>query len=103
MVRMDIEAILERHAGDLMAIPGVVGTAIGLRDGQPCLKVLTTGNDPLLRARIPLRIEGYSVIVEETGEIRALNPGQGHMPLHEPPQSNGRRDSLDPEHEARHP
>jgi hypothetical protein len=34
-----IEEVLKEHTPQLMAPPGVVGTAQGLCDGQPCIKV----------------------------------------------------------------
>jgi len=67
-----IEQVQEEHTNEWMSIPGVVGTAIGLFDGKPCIKVFTSRDQQELRDAIPSTIENYPVIIEETGEFRAL-------------------------------
>jgi len=68
--------VQERHTGRLLALPGVVGTAVGLRaDGQPVIKVYTRA--PGITG-IPIGLEGIPVEVEVTGEFVAL--GQGVSP-----------------------
>ena len=69
-----IEAALREHTHGLMSLPGVVGTGQGLCDGQPCIKVFVVKKTPELFGQIPTEIEGYTVAVEETGEIKALEP-----------------------------
>ena len=68
-----IEQVQEEHTDEWMAIPGVEGTAIGLYEGTPCIKILTSSRTDEIRAQIPSEVEGYPVIVEETGEFRALD------------------------------
>lgn len=65
-----IEAVLASHTDSLMAVPGVVGTAIGLCDGSPCIRVLLAAANEATQRRIPKRLEGYPVTVEVTGQIR---------------------------------
>ena len=67
-----IEEVIKEHTDELMSIPGVVGTAQGLCDGKPCIKVLIIKKNPELEQKIPNLLEGYPVVVQETGEIRAL-------------------------------
>ncbi len=67
-----IVEVLKEHTEELMSLPGVVGTAQGLCDGKPCIKVLVIEKTPELAQKIPDIIEGYQVVIEETGEIRAL-------------------------------
>ena len=55
-----------------MAVPGVVGIAQGEYEGEPCIKVFTAKISPELLGQIPPLLDGYRVIVEETGEFRAL-------------------------------
>ena len=56
----------------VMGRPGVVGTAIGVAAGKPCLKVyLASGGGG--EARIPRSCGGYRVVVEKTGTIRRLS------------------------------
>ncbi len=70
-----IEEALKEHTRGLMSVPGVAGTALGLCDGKPCIKVFAVKKTPELQRKIPRILEGYPVIVEETGEIRTL-PGE---------------------------
>lgn len=67
-----IEEVLKAHTDKLMSIPGVVGTAQGLCDGKPCIKVFVIKKTPELEGKIPDVLEGFPVEVEETGEFRAL-------------------------------
>ncbi len=74
MPKKTIEAVLKEHTGRLMSLPGVVGTAQGLCEGKPCIKVYVEKKTPDLVKQIPSTLEGYEVIIQETGEIRALDP-----------------------------
>lgn len=65
-----IDEVLAAHSDSLMALPGVVGTAIGLCEGERCIKVLFADSSAAARARIPQRLEGYRVAVDVTGTIR---------------------------------
>ena len=65
-----IDEVLVDHTDSLMAIPGVVGTAVGLCDGERCIKVLLADSNPETKRKIPARLEGYRVVVEVTGTIR---------------------------------
>lgn len=73
MERKTIEEVLKQHTDRLMSLPGVVGTAIGECEGKPCIKVLVVKKTPELLKKIPPKLEGFSVSVEETGEIRRLD------------------------------
>ena len=66
----DIDAVLAAHTDALLALPGVVGTAVGLCDGERCIKVLVADANADARRRIPDRLDGYRVVVEVTGIIR---------------------------------
>ena len=71
-----IEEVLKEHTNKLMSIPGVVGTAEGLCDDQPCIKVFVIKKTPELEQKIPNKIEGFVVEVEETGKFHALPNNQ---------------------------
>ncbi len=73
MPERTIEQVQEEHTDEWMAIPGVEGTAIGLYEGKPCIKIFTSSKPQQLRDKIPSTVEGYPVIIEETGEFRALD------------------------------
>ncbi len=67
-----IEEVLKDHTDRLMSIPGVVGTGQGLCDDKPCIKVFVIKKTPDLEEKIPRKLEGYQVKIEETGVIRPL-------------------------------
>ena len=71
----EISAVLEARDEELLAIPGVVGVYVSLLDDEetPCLKVMVVERTPELDARLPEMLDGYPVIVEETGVIRPLD------------------------------
>jgi hypothetical protein len=69
-----IDEVLAAHTDSLMALPGVVGTAIGLCEGERCIKVMLADSTPETKRRIPTRLEGYRVATEVTGTIRPLDP-----------------------------
>jgi len=73
MPERTIEQVQEEHTDDWMAIPGVEGTAIGLYEGKPCIKIFSSSRSQEVRAKIPSTVEGYPVIIEETGDFRALD------------------------------
>ncbi len=70
----DINDVLRDHDKELMAIPGVVGVYVGIMpDGKTvCLKVLAAKKTPELEKKVPKTLEGYPVIVEESGVIRPM-------------------------------
>jgi len=72
MTERTIEQVLKDKTDQWMDMPGVVGTAIGLYEGKPCIKIFTSSKPQQLRDKIPSTIEGYPVIIEETGAFRAL-------------------------------
>ena len=69
----DLKQVMEAHAGRLMAIPGVVGVALGeLDDGTPCIQILVARLTAALRRKLPTRLEGHPVALVESGPIRPL-------------------------------
>jgi hypothetical protein len=83
MATHDVKEVMEAHAAALMAIPGVVGVYTGvLDDGTPCIKVMVENRTPELEQKIPQNLEGFPVLIEETGKIEPLSqiPGRnGHL------------------------
>ncbi|HEX2865931.1 MAG TPA: hypothetical protein VHO03_02760 [Ignavibacteriales bacterium] len=71
--KRSIEEVLNAHTEELMAIPDVNGVYIGeLEDGRECITVLVSKKTELHKKKIPKKLEGYPVIIEETGEVRPL-------------------------------
>ncbi len=77
MPARDINDVLRDHDKELMAIPGVVGVYVGLMPDEKtlCLKVMAARKTPELVKQVPKSLEGYSVVVEESGIIRPM-PGK---------------------------
>src|SRR5262245_9917727 len=72
--------VQDRHTASLMANPDVVGTATGiLEDGTPVILVFTrTEIEPSVLAKgtvIPSSIEDVPVMVQYTGELKAMKAG----------------------------
>lgn len=67
--RPDISTVLARHTDSLMAIPGVVGVGEGQQAGSPAVFVMVERNTAELDAALPDSLEGYAVVVSETGRI----------------------------------
>jgi len=74
MPKKMLEEVLKESNNKLLSIPGVVGTAQGLCDRKTCIKVYVIKKSPELARQIPVSIDGYTVVIEETGEIHTL-PG----------------------------
>jgi hypothetical protein len=70
----DLEAARKKLTREVMGRPGVSGTAVGERNGEPCLLVYLDGgvSDRDGRRSIPERVGGYPVVVETTGSFRRL-------------------------------
>jgi hypothetical protein len=70
----DIDAVLKDHASELMKVPGVVGVYVGQLDDRktPCLKVMVVKKTPELARVVPSKLEGYPVVLEESGVIRPM-------------------------------
>jgi len=70
----DLEAARKKLTREVMGRPGVSGTAVGERNGEPCLLVYVDGrvSDGEAGRSIPRDVGGYPVVVETTGSFRRL-------------------------------
>ena len=74
MPTKDINAVMDAHVDELMAIPGVTGVAVGeTDDGTPCVLVLILEDQDDIRQRIPASLEGHPVRTLVSGEIRPMS------------------------------
>jgi hypothetical protein len=71
MAAKPIEEVLKEHSRELMSIPGVVGAGQGLYQDKPCIRVFVIKKTPDLEQKLPKILEGYPVVIQETGEIKA--------------------------------
>ena len=73
MATNDIKKTMGAHVKELMSLPGVVGVGIGVLDnGSSCIKVMVVKKNSELEKKIPDSLEGYPVMITETGKIRSL-------------------------------
>ncbi len=73
MSEKTIEEVLKEHTDEWMSIPGVVGTAIGEFEGKACIKMYLVEKSEELEKKFPASLEGYLILLEETGEFKALD------------------------------
>ena len=67
----ELRQILADYSPEWLMLSVVLGTVIGSHNGRPCIKVLVEARTRELEKHIPDRVEGYAVIIVETGTIRA--------------------------------
>ena len=67
-----IRKVLERHVQRVVSLPGVVGVAEGEIDGRPCVTVYVAEKTAAVVGQVPSDLEGWPVVVRESGEFRAL-------------------------------
>jgi hypothetical protein len=73
MTGKTIKSVIKSHSQKLMSLPGVIGVAQGECECQPCIKVYIIGKTEELIYQIPSALEGYTVVVEESGGFQALD------------------------------
>jgi hypothetical protein len=56
-----------------MSLPGIAGIAQGLVGDAPCIKVYVVHKSTRVEQQIPTLLEGYPVVVEESGRIEAAD------------------------------
>ncbi len=69
---MDIGKVIDKNSSTIMAIPGVTGVGAGSRNGKPAIVVLVKQLTRDLSNRLPESLEGYEVVIEQSGEITAF-------------------------------
>jgi hypothetical protein len=68
---MSVAAVIERHSAALLEVPGVVGVAEGERGGHTVVQILVERRTPELVGRLPQSLDGYPVVVVESGVLRS--------------------------------
>ena len=69
-----VRTTLQRHLPRLLAIPGVVGAAVGESGGRPCIAVYVDPAAPVPPGALPATLDGYPIVTEPAGPFRALGP-----------------------------
>lgn len=65
-----LERAQARVTRKVIDMEGVTGTAMGLCNGRPCIKVYLESDSSALRSRLPRSESGFPVVAEVTGKIR---------------------------------
>lgn len=73
--RRTITQVLAQHKDSLVAVPGVLGAAIGTWEREPCIVVFVERETPEIRRRIPPSLGGFPVKVEEAERLGLPRPG----------------------------
>ena len=68
-----IEQVFDSHRDSLLSIPGVIGAGIAKLDDKPSIMVMVEKKTPDLEKQIPAQLDGYSVVVQETGPFKTLD------------------------------
>ncbi|HEU0302750.1 MAG TPA: hypothetical protein VFR37_25030 [Longimicrobium sp.] len=66
---MSIEEAFDEHHDRIISIPGVTGIGLGESAGRPAVVILVDRLTPEVRERLPRTLNGFPVVVEESGEI----------------------------------
>ncbi|MDP4221506.1 MAG: hypothetical protein Q8916_01755 [Bacteroidota bacterium] len=69
--KMTITEVLKKYTDKWMEIPGVTGTGEGKSHGKPCIMVFIERRTATIEKKIPKTVEGYKVVLEESGKIEA--------------------------------
>ena len=64
-------AVQQRHARELLNVPGAVGHAVGAGN-SPVIQILVQELTPGAQAAAPRQLEGVPVVLVEVGEIRGM-------------------------------
>ena len=72
MSEKTIEQVLKERTDLWMGIPGVEGTAVGLFEDVPCIRIFSSVHPDQLRSQIPSTVDGYPVVIEVSGKFEAV-------------------------------
>jgi len=64
-----IEAVLAAHNDSLMAVSGVLATAIGRCSNAPCIRILVSRVTDEVQRRVPSQLEGFPVRIDVSGPV----------------------------------
>jgi hypothetical protein len=70
--RRPITEVLSAHTAEWMKLPGVIGTGETKKDDQPAIMIFIDTLTDELRSKLPSQVDGYSVVIEQSGKIVPL-------------------------------
>ena len=65
-----ITDVLQAHTDEWMVLDGVGAVGIGEQDNTPCITICIQSNSKNIRSKIPKDIEGFQVVITETGTFQ---------------------------------
>jgi hypothetical protein len=68
-----VEQVFDIHRDSLLSIPGVVGAGIAKLDDKPCIMIMVRQKGQYAEGQLPKELDGYKVIIHETGDLKALD------------------------------
>ncbi|MDZ7369903.1 MAG: hypothetical protein ONB12_01885 [candidate division KSB1 bacterium] len=69
---MTINEVVAKHRDFFMRIPGITGIGVGREGEKEVIVVLVIKSCRKLLRRIPEELEGFPVVVRESGAVQAL-------------------------------
>ena len=72
MSKKPIALVIQEHRSSLLAISGILGIAQGGSPHAPHITIYVHSKTSDILALIPSILEGYPVVIQETGDIEAL-------------------------------
>ena len=72
MSSLSIQDVKKQHEDMLMKIPDVSGVGLGIENDEHVIVVLVSKKSKRTIKRIPLQLEGFRIVLRETGPIRAF-------------------------------
>jgi hypothetical protein len=75
-----IQEVQEAHTPEWMQLAGVVGTGIGLCNGEPCIRIFLSRPSPETEAAIGERVEGHRIDFVVTGDFTPRPPPDSASP-----------------------
>ncbi|HWF44671.1 MAG TPA: hypothetical protein VG537_08510 [Candidatus Kapabacteria bacterium] len=72
-VPKSISQVLATRTPEWMKIPGVIGTGETKKDDAPAIMIMVDTLTESLRRTLPSKVEGYSIVIEQTGKVIPLN------------------------------
>jgi hypothetical protein len=67
--------VLEAHKTGWMEIDGVVGVGETEKDHKPAIMIMVEKLTPTLKRKLPKKVDGYVVVIEEVGKVKPLTKG----------------------------
>lgn len=71
MSQKTIEQVIREYSSELMCITEVVAVGQGISNNKPVIRILVIEKTPEVEQKIPDLIEGYRVLIVETGEFHS--------------------------------